>query len=81
MPSMSPLTGKSLDYNLHEWGLGSRSNREAVERFKAWLVLRLEQALAVRVSGIVREMDDSSPGWKLVSPVVLANCSRVFSLG
>ena len=50
--------------------------------FLNWrLGIRLEQALAVRVSGIVRGMDESSPGWKLVSPVVLANCGRVFSLG
>lgn len=38
MQSMSALTGKSWNYNLHEWGLGSKENREAVERFKAWLV-------------------------------------------
>lgn len=39
------------------------------------------KALAVNVSGIVREMDESSPGWKMVSPVVMANCGRVLSLG
>lgn len=39
------------------------------------------KALAVSVSKIVREMDEPSPGWKLVSPVVLANCGRVLSLG
>ena len=38
-------------------------------------------ALAVSVSKIVREVDESSPGWKLVFRVVLANCGRVLSLG
>lgn len=39
------------------------------------------KALAVSVSKIVREMDESAAGWKQVSPVVLANCARVISLG
>ena len=39
------------------------------------------RALAGHVSELVREMDDTSPGWNLVSPAVLANCARVISLG
>ena len=38
-------------------------------------------ALAVSVSKIVREVDESSPGWKLVFRAVQANCGRVLSLG
>jgi serine/threonine-protein kinase HipA len=39
------------------------------------------RALAEHVSQLVREMDDTSPGWNAVSPTVLANCARVISLG
>ncbi|MFT3991950.1 MAG: type II toxin-antitoxin system HipA family toxin [Luteolibacter sp.] len=38
-------------------------------------------SLAQRVGGIVREMDQSYPGWKSVSPIVLRNCARVGALG
>ena len=41
---------------------------------------RLE-GLAKNVGKRVREMDESHPGWKSVSPFVLENCARVLSLG
>ena len=41
---------------------------------------RLE-GLAQNVGKIVRGMDESHPGWKSVSPIVLGNCARVLSLG
>jgi serine/threonine-protein kinase HipA len=37
------------------------------------------KGLAQNVRKIVREMDESHPGWKSVSPIVFENCARVLS--
>lgn len=41
---------------------------------------RLE-GIAITVGNIVRTLDESAPGWKSVSPIVLRNSARVLALG
>ena len=60
--------GKNWLRFFHDAGLGPAV---AAKRLKAF---------AANVSKNVRAMDESSAGWELISPIVLANCARVISL-
>lgn len=64
----SHISGKNWLRFFHDAGLGPAV---AAKRLKAF---------AANVSKIVRLMDESSAGWELISPIVLANCARVISL-
>ena len=37
MQAMSNLSGKTWNYDMHQWGIDHPGNREAIARFEAWL--------------------------------------------
>ncbi len=65
--SISAVPGPDV-LHLFDAGVGPSAARKRLEGF------------ARNVGRIVRGMDESQPGWKMVSPVILANCSRLLSI-
>jgi hypothetical protein len=40
MQTMSKLAGSTFGYRLHNWGPGTSANKQAIEKFEAWLRAR-----------------------------------------